>query len=112
MRVLGLRDTQRALYVWGRVVTFSPAQLARTARDWSATAGEPVRVEQSGSTIFGFCSELGALRLLRSYRWTLINCGDIARASYSANLKSWFFSLEPAGSIPAPNANLSAPQET
>ena len=93
-------------------MTFAAAQLARTARDWSATAGEPVRVEQIRSTLHGFCSELGALRLLRCYRFTLISRGDVARVAYSENLKTWVFALDvETDEIPAPIRNLSAPQE-
>jgi hypothetical protein len=113
MRVLGLRDTQRALYVWGRVVSFSAGQLARTEREWSATAGESVRVEEIGATLYGFCGELGALRLMRCYRWTLINRGDVARVCWSENLKTWFFSLDVSTPVvPDQNRNVSAPRET
>lgn len=65
-------------------------QIERTAKDWTNYAGEPVKVEETGGAIYGFCSELGALRIAYKYR----NSGDKAKAAYSENLKTWFFRLE------------------
>ena len=92
-------------------MSFTAGQLERTAREWSAVAGEPVRVEEIAAALYGFCSELGALRLMRCYRWTLINRGDVARVSWSENLKTWAFSLDVAThEVPDANAHRSAPQ--
>lgn len=78
-------------------MTATAAQLDRTAKDWSCMAGENVRVEQTGGTLYGFCSELGALRVAYEYR----RCENF-RAEYSTNLSTWFVSIElPAHSIAA-----------
>lgn len=68
------------------------AQVARVQADWSAYAQEPVNVEAIGGTLYGFTSELGALRIANKYRRA---DQDTVRAAYSENLGSWFFSLTP-----------------
>lgn len=65
-------------------------QLQRLTRDWSQIAGENVVIEQIGSAYYGFCSELGALRLFKKYRYS----GDKADAKFSPSGDSWFFRLE------------------
>lgn len=65
------------------------AQIARITKDWHKLAGENVVVEQTGGALYGFCSELGALRLCMKYR-TL----ETARVAFSENLGSWFFSFD------------------
>jgi hypothetical protein len=62
-------------------------QSARITHDWVQVAGEPVRVEQIGGAVYGFTSELGALRLYHKFR-------GAGRAGYSENLKTWYFSVE------------------
>lgn len=62
----------------------------RIGRDWAKIAGEAVSIEVICGTVYGFCSEMGALRLEHVYR----KCGDKAKAEYSENRKSWFFRLE------------------
>lgn len=68
----------------------SPAQVQRTARDWSQAAGEPVRVELVRASLYGFCSELGALRLFHKYRFAK---REKVRADKSPS-EGWFFRLE------------------
>jgi hypothetical protein len=63
-------------------------QLLRTQQDWEEIAGEGVDVESVKGTIYGYCSELGALRLEHRYKATN------ARAGYSKNLGTWYFSLQ------------------
>lgn len=70
-------------------MTATAAQIARTANDWGQMAGEAVTVEQIGNAIYGFCSELGALRILKRYRTV-----ERATAEYSQNLGKWFFCIE------------------
>jgi hypothetical protein len=63
-------------------------QLLRTQRDWEEIAGEGVDIEHIKGTIYGYCSELGALRLEHRYK------APNARAGYSQSLKTWYFSLQ------------------
>ena len=65
--------------------TVTPAQHARTVRDWSALAGEAVTVEatRSDEPIYAFGSELACLRLVYAMR--------VGRVAYSANLGTWFY---------------------
>jgi hypothetical protein len=65
------------------------AQRARIKKDWTRIAGEPVEVEQIGSCIYGFCGELGTLRLLKEFRRN-----EKADAGWSANLAKPFFRIE------------------
>lgn len=65
--------------------------IARVEKDWSQIAKETVRVEEIGGAIYGFCSELAALRLFHAYRKTDENR---IHANYSVNMKTWFFRLE------------------
>lgn len=67
------------------------AQAARTAADWSKIAGETVRVEEIGGAIYGFCGELGALRLFHKFQ-NPTKC----RAAFSQNMGTWYFSVEMA----------------
>lgn len=74
------------------------ALVRRTERDWSAIAGEPVRVELIRGTIYGFCSELGALRLANRYR---LSNRDRVKADRSPQY-GWFFRIEAEiGAAPA-----------
>lgn len=70
--------------------TPTTSQLERTKQDWMLIANEGVSVEFVKGTIYGFCSELAALRLAYKYR----HSGDKAAAGYSENVKSWYFRLE------------------
>ena len=58
--------------------------------DWTKIAGETVTVEKIGGAFYGFCSELGALRLFHKYQIV----DGRAKAAYSENQKTWFFRLE------------------
>ena len=66
------------------------AQIKRLANDWTKIAGETVEIELIGGTPYGFCSELGALRLFHKYQIV----DGRAKAAWSENLNSWFFRLE------------------
>lgn len=68
----------------------TPEQIARTQKDWSAYANEPVRVEAIGGTLYGFTSELGSLRIYRKY-----GAADNTSQGFSSNLGSFYFSLTP-----------------
>lgn len=65
------------------------SQLRRVQEDWEKIAGCPVDIEYIKGTYYGFCNELGALRLEHKYK------AKNARAAYSQNRGGWFFSLEP-----------------
>jgi hypothetical protein len=67
-------------------------KISRLAKDWSTIAGEPVETEQIGGAIYGFCSELGALRIFYKYRYTVTTKEVVV--NYNPNRKSWFFRLE------------------
>lgn len=70
-------------------MTATKNQIERLARDWSQYAGEAVTVEQISGAFYGFCGELGTLRLFKKYRNTKgTDCG------YSVNLNSFYFVLE------------------
>ncbi len=57
---------------------------------WSKEAGEQVDVALISDCYYGFCSELGTLRLLKLYREIKqFSCG------YSINKKTHFVVLEP-----------------
>jgi hypothetical protein len=62
------------------------AQLKRTQRDYSEIGGEPVEIEQVGSALYIFGSELATLRLFRK----MPKCGQ----GYSENLKKFYFCVE------------------
>lgn len=65
--------------------------IARTARDWTRYAGgEAVTVKQIGGAVYGFTTEIGALRLYHKMR-------GHGRAQYSVNLSSWFYVVELKG---------------
>ena len=64
-------------------------QLARIGKDLAGVAGEPCDVQDISGCVYVFTSELGSLRLLQHYR----RC-DSARAGYSVNRKTFYFSLE------------------
>jgi len=62
------------------------AQLNRTQDEYSAIAGEPVRVEQIAGTIYAFGSEIATLRLFRKM--------PNMRQGYSANMQTYYFSVD------------------
>jgi hypothetical protein len=68
-------------------------QLERTRQDWETVAGEPVQVEHIKGTIYGFTTELGALRLYYKYHHS--DRKKIS-AAYSHNLNTWYFALDVA----------------
>lgn len=66
-------------------------QIQRLRFDWERMAGEAVEVEEISGTFYGFCSELGALRIAYQYRH---GDSEAYKAAYSENKKTWFFRLE------------------
>ena len=63
-------------------------QLRRTQQDWEQIAGETIDIEVNKGTIYGYCSELGALRLEHRYKAANV------RAAYSKSLRTWYFALD------------------
>jgi len=61
-------------------------QLARTEKEYSAIAGESVSVEQIGSAIYAFGSEIATLRLFRKM--------PNMRQGFSENMNTFFFCVE------------------
>jgi hypothetical protein len=62
----------------------------RLTREWLDIAkDQPVHVKRINDTIYGFTTELGALRLFHKY-----SNPRKARAEYSENLKTWYFALD------------------
>jgi hypothetical protein len=72
-----------------------PTRLDRLERDWSRAAKAPVKVEWIGGTLYGFGSELAALRLYYLYR----HSGPRAWVQYNTNRKSWVFSLDDSSAV-------------
>lgn len=62
------------------------ARLNRAKSEYSAIAGEPVRVEAIGGTLYAYGSEIATLRLFRKM--------PNMRQGYSANLETFYFSVE------------------
>lgn len=69
--------------------TMTENQLARIGKDLAGIAGEPCDVQDISGCIYVFTSELGSLRLLQKYR----ECKN-ARAGFSKNRNTYYFSLE------------------
>lgn len=68
-------------------------RLARVGKDWAAIVkDEPLDVDQVGAAIYGFSSELGALRLFHKYRGAAAL--DKCRMGFSENVNSWYFVLD------------------
>lgn len=72
----------------------TPEQITRTQQDWTAYAGEPVRVEEIGGALYGFASELGTLRIYRKYGGT-----DNTTQAFSRNMEHGLFLLLPDSSF-------------
>ena len=68
----------------------------KLARDWNKVAGEELEIEVIAGTAYAFGSELAVLRLFQYYRYSFKN-DESARAAFSKNRNSWFFSLEGVG---------------
>lgn len=70
------------------------AQLSRTQRDLTAMAKEPVTVEQVGSGLYAFGSELATLRIFAKYNANgSVHCPKV-RVGYSENMKSFYAVIE------------------
>lgn len=72
-----------------RVTEVTDELLKRVAADWTQFAGEPVRIEHIKGMLYGFCSELGALRI--EHRYNLPR--KRGRAQKSAT-EGWVYVLE------------------
>ncbi len=59
---------------------------------WSDVANDEIDVENIGGTVYGFTTEIGALRLFREYNKTIRN--ERTDIGYSQNRKTWYFRLE------------------
>jgi len=77
----------------------------RVVGDWSRIAGEQVAVDVLGGCLYGFASELACLRLAYQYRYMK---ADSYRAAYSTNRTSWFFRLDIAPFLEAPEPGRTA----
>lgn len=73
-------------------MSLSQNKINSVTKDFIEIAKEPVTVEFIGGTIYGFTSELGALRLFHRYNAAAHVAG--CTAGYSQNLKQWYFSLQ------------------
>jgi len=73
---------------------FTENQLARTSRDFSSIAKEEVTVEQIGSGLYGFGSELATLRLFAKYNSNGAIHNAKCRVGYSENLGKFYFSID------------------
>lgn len=61
-------------------------------KDWTKTAQDEVELKQLGGAVYGFTTEIGALRLFHKYN--MIKNNGKTRMGYSKNLGTWYFSLE------------------
>ena len=74
-------------------LTVDPIRMAEKAKaEWEAIARVSVDTETISGAVYGFTSELGALRLFAKYN-RLTNTGR-ARMGYSQTMRSWFFVME------------------
>ena len=64
------------------------AQISRLSCDWAAIAGEAITLEQIGSGVYAFGSELATLRLFRKFN------SSKATQDFSKNMNTFFFRLE------------------
>lgn len=64
-------------------------QIKSVQKDWERISNGNVEVEMVGNGLYGFCTELESLRLLKHYRHN-----RSARQGYSENLKTFFFVLD------------------
>jgi hypothetical protein len=72
----------------------TPAQVKRTAEYLSKVAQERIRtIEEIDGVMYVFGSELGCLRIFAHHNANGAVPNPKARIGYSANLVSWYFSL-------------------
>lgn len=72
-------------------------QLKRIEKDWSKYAEENIECEVIGGAIYTFTSELAALRLFHSYRYTFKKNEGLIAVGFSQTYNSWYFRLEMTG---------------
>ncbi len=63
--------------------------IQRVKTNWENISKEVVKVEFISGTLYGYCTELASLRLLKAYRGT-----DKSDCGYSENLETHYFRLE------------------
>lgn len=73
---------------------FNPVQIASTARDLSKIAKEPVEVQQLGSAIYAYGSELATLRIFAKYNSNGAIYNKKVRCGYSENQNKFYFVIE------------------
>jgi hypothetical protein len=61
---------------------------------WSTISIDEINVENIGGAIYGFTTEIGALRLFREYNKVIRN--EKTDVGYSQNRETWYFRLETA----------------
>jgi hypothetical protein len=69
-------------------IDVTPERLVSLAREWSEIAGETVRLQHIKGAVYGFCSELGALRLEHKY-----NCPREKARAFKSAAEGWCFCL-------------------
>lgn len=63
--------------------------MKRLEKEWGRVAKDPVDVDTSGDSIYGFTTELGALRLF--YKFNQHDRTSTTDIGYSKNFNSWYF---------------------
>jgi len=63
-------------------------QLKRLKTDWEEIAKEYLKIELVKNTVYGFCTELASLRLLKKYKFS-----KNVDSGFSKNMNSFYFSL-------------------
>ncbi len=74
------------------MLTTTETQLQRLADSWSAYAGEPVTMDETPNMIYGFASELGALRIFAKYQANGESHNPRVRVHQHGE-RGWFVSL-------------------
>lgn len=64
-------------------------QLKKQLSLWESITQEPIELTLIKSGLYGFCSELAALRLFKAYNSYMRN--NNTKCAYSENRKTWFF---------------------
>ena len=64
-------------------------QVENLKRFWTKIAKEAIRMGYTPGAIYGYCSELGILKILNEYRFS-----EKAKIGYSKKYSSWYFRLE------------------
>ena len=65
------------------------AQVENLKRFWTKIAKEAIHMGYAPGVIYGYCSELGVLKILNEYRFS-----EKAKIGYSKKYSSWYLRLE------------------